>query len=313
MWEALATSADLPTAVRVANRRLRRPLDTGVTIATVVAPPPPREHEGPTQPEEGRIVVPIRRGRRLVGALHVAVDRKRTAALEPGFVGGLAAAFSLVIERVDAQRQLDRLGDRRVMPADMAAPAWAAARRHIARVGTGLAGALQDAREATPANLSRLLNELSAAHRALRRGEGGALYLARDVDDLRSSLRWLAGEFGAATGISVAAQVRGEQFPVDPAVAYALFALAVDWLLTAELDARAAAVTIVLSYSTSDVTLSMRDDGVSLVHRPLFGTPWAVRSLQRAIEHDGGAFRISNVAPRGVEAVASFAAEVRVR
>jgi len=303
VWEALASTTDLPSAVRLTNDRLCQPPGTGVVITAVRV-----GSAGEEEPHDGQVVAPIRRGRHVLGELHAAVDPAVRA--ERDFLDGLGRVFAPVIEREEVQRRLDRLAERHAMTSRMAAAAWVEAHRHIARVASGLNGTLHGD-GASQARIGGLLSELAAAHRAIRRAEGGARYLTCDAGDLLASLRELAAEFGAATGISVVAQARGEPFRVDRAVEDALFALAVEWLLTAELDARASAVTVRLVYRPGDVVLAFRDDGVGLVHRPAFGTPWAVRSLQRAIEDDGGSFRIRNIAPRGVEVVASFRSEVR--
>lgn len=330
LWETLSTVTDTSSAVVLANRRLHRRPEVGIVVDAVVPDavvpdavgpdavgPDAAGPEGvgpeavtgslrgePEEPAANRVRVPIVRDGQAIGHLLVTVAGPAAPhAPDQPLLDGLAAAFGAVIARSETTRLA-------ATAAEISIPAWADASARLTRVAGRLTGALAQAQ--TPrsrADLTSLLDELAAAHRAIRRAEGGA-HLSRPrpagTRGLASLLRQVAVDFGAATGIGVTMQLRGVPYPLDATVEDRLRSFAVEGLLNAELDARASTVSILLAFLPAEVTLTLRDDGTALVHRTGFGVPWAIRSMQLGIERAGGRFRAANVLPRGAEVVASF-------
>lgn len=316
VWQAIGPLSHLDRAVRLANRCLQAVPGVRVRIAHLITGPPARrilgtEAETILLTDGGPVLVPIRSGKSVVGVLRVIVDPAHLAA-EPAIVEiliALGGAFAAVIDHsilkaalADHRREIGLL--RQQM--ETAAEALVNAGDHLTSGANGLAVGLRATTDAQrQQSILSSLHELAAAQRAQRRG-AGALFLGGGIRDLTSWLRQLAASLGRAHGTDVTVRFRGEPYELADEVTQAISHLTLEWALSARIEARATSVALLLGYSDRGVSLAMRDDGVGLSHRDLFGVPGGIRSLQRLVEMAGGRFRVRNAEPRGVEVAVGF-------
>lgn len=130
--------------------------------------------------------------------------------------------------------------------------------------------------------------------------------------NLRRSLLTLVEAAPEVSGLAVFARFLGGTADLTAAAHDALLGLAVDWIIEADLEMRASAVSILLVAGRRGVTMVVRDDGVGLGHRPVFERGGGgLRGLQRGIEDAGGTLRLRNAHPRGVVAIARFGPQER--
>jgi signal transduction histidine kinase len=148
--------------------------------------------------------------------------------------------------------------------------------------------------------LEELLLLTGTADREVRHTRSFVQSLPVQGEDLQGSLRGLIREVATATALIVKLQVEGEPRPLPASRQDALFRVAADALLSAAERSRAHHAVVVLIYGLDDVRLIVRDDGVGLIQRDLFGGPgWGVRAAQERIREVGGVLCVRNGSPRG--------------
>jgi signal transduction histidine kinase len=338
--EIVAGTADLTTALRDVNR-LVAPLGVKVASCSLVstqlraatgAPAPDaaqsaaveqwraaRRHGAPveTLTETGDALVPVVHRRRVHGALKVVA----TAALDPAdleaaatrerLLPAIGMACGEVAWKAGARRELARSRRRLAIAVEQertARDVQASVHRRLAIMGDRLAAHLAEAPDRVwRERMQELLLLTGEVDRDVRQSLNVLRALPVQGGDLPTSLRAIAREVGAQTGMFVKVVVDGEPRRLSEARAEAVFHVAVEALLAAAMSARAVNAVMVLHYRRGEVELIVRDDGVGPTQRNLFATAASpgIRGLQDRLARVGGCLRLTALSPRGmaVEAV----------
>jgi signal transduction histidine kinase len=162
-----------------------------------------------------------------------------------------------------------------------------------------LSGPTSDGRET-----ATLLEVRVAADRGERELHS-LLSLLRPADeasvDLIAQLRDLAASFHERSHVICALAVEGQPRPLPPAVDATLIGVTAEALANVEKHAKAMEAEIRLRYEASDVTLTVRDDGVGLMDGPI-DRPGCrgLRALQYRVAELNGQLEVFEGEPGGV-------------
>jgi signal transduction histidine kinase len=249
---------------------------------------------------EGTLSVPMRAGRRLIGALRVRPDDADDETR--GFLETLAHAVAEVIEREALQTKMNEAARERAVASErgrIAADLHDTAGQMLVAIG------LLSRREA-----EQLPSDSPWADRFGRLGElaeQGKWEIDRAIQALSSfpaarrglsaSLRTLARSFEADSGIRVQVDIKGSgRLPMR--IEQSLYRVAHEALTNAWRHSRCDTLRIALTIGSKDVELSVVDDGLGI--RSFEDTRRSgVTNMRRALEEVGGTFRITNIKPHG--------------
>jgi signal transduction histidine kinase len=261
--------------------------------------------------------VPVVHRRRVHGALKVVA----TAAHDPADADAAATRDRLrpaigmacgeVAWKAGARRELARSRRRLAIAVEQertARDVQASVHRRLAMMGDRLAAHLAEAPDRVwRERMQELLMLTGEVDRDVRQSLNLLRTLPAQSGDLPTSLRSIAREVTAQTGMFVKTFVDGEPRRMTAAKAEAVFHVAVEALLAAAMTARAINAVMVLEYRRGEVQLIVRDDGVGPTQRNLFATAASpgIRGLQDRVARVGGRLRLSALSPRGmaVEAI----------
>ncbi|MDQ1443915.1 MAG: hypothetical protein QOI20_379 [Acidimicrobiaceae bacterium] len=333
--QVVAETADLALALREINRRVAAPRGlrvagccfTGAQMRAATGAPVPSDDEltaiqrwraaarrdeplditlGRGDPADADLLVPIVQRRRVHGV--VRVQRTGDEAPSPmatGLLSAIGVGCGEVARKAGLRRELGRARRRLAIAEEqerMARDAQASVHRQLTVLGDRLACHLAD----TPDRVwRRRMQELLAlageADREVRQSLNMLQSLPAQDDDLPSSLRHLAKGVSQTTNLVVKVFVDGRPRRLSRGRTVALFHVAVEALLAAALTARAGNAVVVLEYRPDDVHLEVRDDGVGLSHRQVFGTAVSagLRGAQERLSRVDGRLRLFGMRPTG--------------
>jgi signal transduction histidine kinase len=260
----------------------------------------------PKPRKTGRVLlVPVVHGNRVQGALRLVC--KGAGQPEDKLLQAIATGCGEVIYKA---------GLRRDLAATELRLAIAAERDRIARdlhdsvgqilhmIGLRLSQYLAESPDETwRVRLEELHDLAGRGNVQVRESIRALLFLDVRRKGLVRSLKDLAAKFSANTGIDALVRLEGDPVAIPAADEEALFRVAHEALVNVERHARASMVNVTLRYTRDEVTVTVRDDGVGLIHRDPFGVKgphFGLRGLQKLVSQLGGSLTVRNAAPRGV-------------
>lgn len=333
--EAIAGSGGTTGALREVNRVLKPEL--GVSLEEVVLAKPPlrlavgaRAPEGvevdalrswrsvlgkgrsPLKPRPvegdpaGLVLVPLAHRGRILGVLRVTAPAGGDRALDDVLLGVGAACAEVVHregflrEMAESERRLAVAAERERIAQDL----HDSVAQIVLGMGMRLAQYVADAPDKVwRGRMEELLRMAGRGNRQVRQAIHELLFLDARRDGLVASVRELVRTFETNTGLPVRFTVKGTPVSLPTGREDALFRVAHEALMNIERHSRASLATVQLAYSTDNVALSVRDDGVGLGHRDPFGANdghFGIRAMQQRLAAAGGELRVSNAKPRGV-------------
>lgn len=263
----------------------------------------------PLRPREvpGGLLVPVARGRRVLGALRVTV-RPGPSRTDDELLLAVGAGCADVVHQAglhrdlaDSERRLAVASERDRIAQDL--------HDSVAQLVTGIGMRVAQFLPEAPDHmwqerLEGLLELAGQGSREIREAIHHLLFLDVRRTGLASSIRELGKRFEATSGITTRVRVTGTVDPLSATREDVLFRVAHEALVNAERHSRAAVVRVALAYGDNGVTLTVRDDGVGLGHRDPFGAQrghLGFRGLAQMVEEAGGVLAVGNAARRGVE------------
>jgi signal transduction histidine kinase len=331
----VAGTADLTAAIRELNRVVAAPLGVRVASCALVSSqlraatgaraPDEAEaaaveqwrgalrHGGPVEPVSdgagsAAALVPVVHRHRVHGAVRV-VDLNGGTARD-GAAAALLPAIGLacgeVAWKAGVRRELARNRRRLAIAVEQertARDVQASVHQRLAVMGDRLASHLAAAPDRVwRERMQELLLLTGEVDRDVRQSLNVLRAMDTPLDDLPASLRAVARDVGAETGVFVKVFVDGEPRPLGGARVEALFHVCLELLLAAGLEARAVNAVVVLEYRRGEVRLVVRDDGVGVVHRNVFGRAGrgGLRGAQDRLRAVGGELRLHGQRPRGM-------------
>jgi signal transduction histidine kinase len=317
-----ATGAPAPDEAQAAAvDRWRAARRHGTALEPITEPP---VTDAVTEPVTGAVTrphgsayIPVVHRRRVHGALKVVATAAHdpadaeAAATRDRLLPAIGMACGEVAWKAGARRELARSRRRLAIAVEQertARDVQASVHRRLAMLGDRLAAHLAEAPDRVwRERMQELLMLTGEVDRDVRQSLNLLRTLPAQSGDLPTSLRSIAREVTAQTGMFVKTFVDGEPRRVTAAKAEAVFHVAVEALLAAAMTARAVNAVMVLEYRRGELQLVVRDDGVGPTQRNLFATAASpgIRGLQDRLARVGGRLRLSALSPRGmaVEAI----------
>lgn len=329
--EVVAGTADLAVAVRDVNRDVVDAVGLRIDSCSLVSThlraatgaPAPTDAEtdiieawraaarhgmalDPVRADE-HVLVPVVHRRRVHGVLRLTPSptRARPPAATDALLSAIGLGCGEVAWKAGVRRELARSRRRLAIAVEQersARDAQASLHRRLAALGDRLAAHVADAPDRVwRERMQELLVLTGEADREVRRSLNFLRSLPAQGDDLPASLRSLARGVSATTDVYVKVMVDGEPRRLSGARVDALFHVAVEALIAAAVTARARSAVVVVAYGPGEVRLTVRDDGVGLVHRQLFGSAGSqgLRGAQRRLARVEGRLRLSGMRPHG--------------
>jgi signal transduction histidine kinase len=326
----VAGTADLAAAIRDINRLVALPLgarlascsllSSQLRAATGALAPLPDEVaaiEGwraalgdgaaPAEPVDNGVeaLVPVIHRSRVHGA--VRVDWTNTGHDTADLLlPAIGLALGEVVWKAGVRRELARNRRRLAIAVEQertARDVQTSVHRRLAIMGDRLAAHLAAAPDRVwRERMQELLVLTGEVDRDVRQSLNVLRSLPAQSSDLPTSLRGLARELAAETELFVKVFVDGEPRRLSSARVEALFHVAVESLVAAAFASRAGNAVVVLEYRPGQVALEIRDDGVGLAQRNVFGTAGSkgLRGAQQRLTRVGGRLRLHGLRPRGV-------------
>lgn len=253
------------------------------------------------------------------------------ALLNLGTVTALSLGIAVVIDAVDRQssRRRDALAELTATRAELAATARRAGvleeRERLARdlhdtVAQSLASivthveAAEQALDERPEDVRHHLGVVAdAAREGLGEARRAVAALRPDLlegQPLLSALERRADRWSAATGIVAVVRTTGAPLPLHPDVETALLRAAEEALANVAKHARAARVTLTLSWLDDVVSLDVDDDGVGFsdVRRPGEQGGFGLTGLRERLAAVGGRLEVESAPGEGTTVVAQVPA-----
>ncbi|MBW3664595.1 MAG: GAF domain-containing protein [Actinobacteria bacterium] len=260
------------------------------------------------------LVVPMRLGRRLVGALRV-----RPADVEDedrSFVEALARGVAEVTNRWALRSALEEAALEQAV-ADERERIAADLHDSVGQLFVALGLMTRRDREQLPDG-SRFVERFTRLVDLADRGKWEIDQAIRALTFMPASQRGLAvalrdrvDSLEADSGIQVDFDIAGSPVRLAPRIERALYRIAHEALTNAWRHARAGSVEVVLTFGRADVSLRVRDDGVGLPGSVEPPTGVGTASMRRAIDEVGGRLSIANVEAGGVLVEAVVPRELR--
>lgn len=250
------------------------------------------------------LLVPMRLGRRLVGAMIVRPSDLRTA--DRSFLETLAGGVADVANRGALRARLEEAKRERAVAAErerIAADLHDTAGQTFIAIGLLTKRHLEELPEGSPwhQRLTRIVElsgdgkwEIDQTIRALA-------FFPAARKGIVPSVHKLAETFTEDSGIDALVEVYGEQRRLPLKVERALYRVAHEALVNAWSHACCSSVRIELSFENRCVLMSVVDDGIGLlVQNDKVGRRMGLLSMRRSIEEVGGTLQVRDSEPRGV-------------
>jgi len=328
--EVVAGTADLPAALRDVDRLIAAPRGMRIVSCSLVSAHL-RAATGALVPADDEadaierwraasrhgialdpcavdsvVLVPVVHRRRVHGALRLTglAGAPTPAATEP-ILSAIGLGCGEVAWKAGVRRELARSRRRLAIAVEQersARDAQASLHRRLSVLGDRLAAHMADAPDRVwRKRMQELLLLTGEADREVRQSLNFLRSLPAQGDDLVASLRSLARGVNATTDLYVKVVVEGEPRRLSGGRVEALFHVAVEALIAAAVTARAGSAVVVVAYRPGEVGLTVRDDGVGLIHRQVFGSAGSqgLRGAQRRLSRVEGRLQLSGLRPHG--------------
>lgn len=258
------------------------------------------------------VLLPMRQGRRLLGCVRVTGVASQ---LDPNVEAILVAAASACATFVHDARLRHEAAEQARRDAVQQERERIGRDLHdsVGQVLVGLGMRLAAyARAATDDDWKAKLDELatlaSEGNSQVRDAIEALLFLDVERQGLVASLRQLVATFEASTDIEADLHVVGTTSAIRRSDSEALYRVANEALANVHRHSGATTVHLALVVTDDEVRLAVRDDGIGLVNRQVFGSApghFGLRGVQMLVRDAGGELQLGDVKPHGavVEAV----------
>lgn len=264
------------------------------------------------------LLVPVVHRNRVYGALRVATLGTELDAATLELLVAIGAGCAEIIYKArlhrdvaDSEHRLAIAAERERIARDL--------HDSVGQVLTGMGMLLTDyVTEAADDIWRQRLEELASltarGAREVRDSVYSLMFLETRLVGLVASLRALTTKFGSMTGIAVAFEVVGEPAEISAVREAALFRVAHEALMNVERHALASRAAVELRYGETEVSLTVRDDGVGL-GRQADGTRrhLGLAALEGRLDEVGGDLNLSTSADGGAMVEARVPTTTRSR
>ena len=270
---------------------------------------------GPTLLSDGSLAVPMRLGRRQVGSLRVRGDHLDADDLN--FLEALASGVAEVASRVALRSSVEDASRERAVAAErerIAADLHDTVGQQFVALGLMANRLVEQLPSTSPwaTRVGRLADMASGGKFEIDQAIRALTFVPAARRGLVPAVRGLSRVVALDSGLDIIVDVRGRPVRLTAPAERALYRVVHEALTNAWRHARCSTVRVSVVFSSDEVSVAVRDDGVGLARlndddRSGKGL-WSMRRTMAAVE---GSLQLRNTPPRGTEVIATVARTAR--
>ena len=270
---------------------------------------------GPTRLGDETIAIPMRLGRRHVGSLRVRADDLDQDGLT--FLEALAAGVAEVASRGALRLSVEDASRERAVAAErhrIAADLHDTVGQQFVALGLMANRLVEQLPASSPwvARVARLAEMASDGKFEIDQAVRALTFVPAADRGLVPAVRGLCRLVALDSGLDIVVDVTGRPVRLAAPAERAMYRVVHEALTNTWRHARCSTIVVTIGFSSADVTITVRDDGVGLGHSDtVTRVGKGVWSMRRSVAAVDGKLRIRNATPRGTEVNATVPRGVR--